>query len=96
MRYSTGRRIILVSSIFVTTCFLLAGKYDLPGGASHFTAWANLIAFGGSTTSDIAQRDVGYPLLLVMADILSHNRSLVSPLSTQAFQLHCLCLPTGS
>jgi hypothetical protein len=66
MRYSTARRIILVSSIFVTTCFLLAGKYELPGGASHFTAWANLIAFGGSTTSDMAQRDVGYPLLLVI------------------------------
>jgi hypothetical protein len=55
----------------VTTCFLLAGKYYLPGDPSHFTAWANLIAFGGSTTSDMAQRDVGYPLLLIIGGYLS-------------------------
>lgn len=66
LTYATGRHAILVLGVAVTTFFLVFGRYDFPGGAYQFIDWANVIVAGGSLSSDVAQRDIGYPLLLIL------------------------------
>lgn len=48
------------------TFFLFAGTFTFPGGAEHFPAYAEAIVTGQKLDTQIAQRDAGYPLLLVV------------------------------
>lgn len=55
----------LISIGAALTClFLYAGTYTFPGGASQFTQYADALAHGGHLHPRLAQRDVGFPLLL--------------------------------
>jgi hypothetical protein len=53
-------------AIAITVFFLFTGTYWYPGGASHFLAYADAILHGQKLSAEIAQRDVGYPLLLLL------------------------------
>lgn len=56
-------KLSLVSLLF-TGFFLFVGDPQYPGGAQHFTGWADAIANGGTLALDVTQRTVGYPLLI--------------------------------
>ncbi len=49
------------------TCFLFTAGYHFPGGASHYPNWALSIVNGTKLTPDVAQREVGLPLLYVIS-----------------------------
>ena len=51
-------------SLAVTGFFLFAAPYYFPGGAHHFTAYAQAIAEGTTLPPSVAQRDAGFPLLI--------------------------------
>jgi hypothetical protein len=57
----------------VTGFFLFTGKTWLPGGGSHFMTWAEAIVHGTTLPPDIAQRDAGFPLLIVLSGYPVHG-----------------------
>src|SRR3954447_11228036 len=59
-----GKLALLGAAIVIF--FLFTGTYLYPGGASHFLAYADAVLHGHTLPVDIAQRDVGYPLLLLL------------------------------
>jgi hypothetical protein len=67
LSYETGRLVILSLGLAATLFFLIFARYDYPGGAFQFIDWANLLVSGGRAAPDLAQRDIGYPLLLVLS-----------------------------
>jgi hypothetical protein len=67
LSYEAGRLVILSLGLASTLFFLIFARYDFPGGAYHFTDWANLLVSGGRPAPEVAQRDIGYPLLLVLS-----------------------------
>jgi len=58
---------ILIVSTAITIFFLFVGTYFVPGGANHFTIWAEALVTGNKLLSHYAQRDVGYPLVLLIS-----------------------------
>lgn len=54
-------------SLAVTTFLLFTATFSFPGGAEHFPAYADAIVQGKKLPPQIAQRDAGYPLLLVLS-----------------------------
>jgi uncharacterized membrane protein YfcA len=50
----------------VTGFFLLLAPFSLPGGGNHFPLYADAIAHGLKLDPHYAQRDVGFPLLLLL------------------------------
>jgi hypothetical protein len=50
----------------ITVFFLFTGTYYFPGGAHQFLAYADAVLYGHKLPSEVAQRDVGYPLLLLL------------------------------
>jgi hypothetical protein len=66
LTYEAGRLAILFLSLAATLFFLISLHYYVPGGAQHFIDWANILVSGGHANPGIAQRDIGYPLLLVL------------------------------
>src|SRR5262245_10870170 len=67
LTYKGGRLAVLACSFAATVFFLIFAQLQIPGGANAFTEWADLIAFGGKADPGLSQRDVGYPLLLVLS-----------------------------
>jgi hypothetical protein len=61
---SAGKLVLL--GLGVTTFFLFTSLYYFPGGASQFTDWANALVQGKALDPNIAQRDIAFPLLLVL------------------------------
>jgi hypothetical protein len=59
-------KLTLVSTL-AATFFLFAGKTWLPGGAFQFMRYADAIVHGTTLPPDIAQRDAGYPLLIILS-----------------------------
>ena len=59
-------QILYLISILSSIFFLFNTPYYIPGGASHFTDWANIIAKGGFAYPQMAQRDIGYPFFLYL------------------------------
>lgn len=53
--------------VAVALYFAVYGGWCVPGGARQFFQWADQIVGGGPLDPAIAQRDVGYPLLLVLS-----------------------------
>jgi hypothetical protein len=58
---------ILIVSISITIFFLFVGTYFVPGGANQFTVWAEALINGSKLDPHYAQRDVGYPLILLIS-----------------------------
>ena len=58
---------IFVVSITIGGICLFASGYIIPGGAGHFFEWAQALVSGSALPQDVAQRDVGFPLLLVLS-----------------------------
>ena len=54
-------------SILVVGFFLFTSPYYFPGGADQFTDWANALAHGTKLPPQIAQRDIGFPLLILLS-----------------------------
>ena len=65
---SVGRDIakIWFLGLIVTGFFLFMGPFSLPGGGNHFPLYADAIAHGLKLDPHYAQRDVGFPLLLLL------------------------------
>lgn len=59
-------KLALIGMAF-TTFFLFVAGYHFPGGASHYPNWADAIAKGETLTPDVAQREVGLPLLYILS-----------------------------
>jgi hypothetical protein len=59
-------KLALISMLF-TEFFLFTSSYNFAGGASHFPTWALAIVHGTTISIDLAQRDVGFPLLYVLS-----------------------------
>jgi hypothetical protein len=47
--------------------FLFTAPYFFPGGADQFTRWADALVHGTALDPHLAQRDVGFPLLIVLS-----------------------------
>lgn len=58
---------VTVLALAVTAFFLFTGMYSFPGGAGQFTSFAEAIVQGHKLPPSIAQRDAGYPMLLVLS-----------------------------
>lgn len=57
---------LAVISLICTSFFLFAGEVSFPGGADHFTYWAEAIAEGKIISLHFTQRAVGYPVLILL------------------------------
>jgi hypothetical protein len=51
----------------VALFFLFTSPYYFPGGADHFTRWAEALVHGTKLDPHLAQRDVGFPLLIILS-----------------------------
>lgn len=58
--------VIIMCSLVVTIFFLCTAQYYFAGGAGSFFIYANSIV-SGTHTLDITQRDIGFPLMLVLS-----------------------------
>ena len=65
------------------TFFLFATKTWFPGGASQFMQYAEAIVHGTTLPPDVAARDAGYPLLIILSGYLS-SHSFIPLLLIQA------------
>ncbi len=63
--------------------FLFAAKTLLPGGAIHFVRYAEAIIQGTILAPEIASRDAGYPLLIILSGF-PFSHSLIPLLLIQA------------
>lgn len=70
-------KLSIISSIFLLTFFYLAG-FVFPGGAIHYTDWAQAIHGGGTLPLGHAQREVGLPLLYLLTGLV-HFKSFIGP-----------------
>src|SRR4051794_7865694 len=64
MHVSAGK-LALINMLFAVF-FLFTSAYQFPGGAIQITEWAEAIVHGTTLGPDIAQKDVGVPLLYVL------------------------------
>ena len=62
----TAGKLALVATI-VAVFFLFTSGYNFPGGASHYPNWAEAIVNGTTLPPDVAQREVGLPLLYILS-----------------------------
>ena len=61
-------------STLTATFFLFAAKTWFPGGAGQFIKYADAIVHGTTLPPDVAARDAGYPLLIILSGYLpSHS-----------------------
>jgi hypothetical protein len=51
----------------VTTFFLFTSLWNFPGGAIHFFSWAYAIVHGSTLPPQFAQRDVGFPIVVLLS-----------------------------
>lgn len=58
---------LVVAATAVTAFFLFTAPYQFPGGSDHFTSWAEALAHGTTLPGHLAQRDVGFPLLIFLS-----------------------------
>ena len=58
---------LAVLGLIVTTFFLFTSIYFFPGGAHHFTEYAVALVNGTKLNTYVAQRDIGYPFLLLLS-----------------------------
>jgi hypothetical protein len=70
-------------SALTATFFLFATKTWFPGGASQFIIYADAIVHGTTLPPDVAARDAGYPLLIILSGYLS-SHSFIPLLLIQA------------
>ena len=84
---SNCRRADLAKLAFLGTLvavfFLFTAKCLFPGGAFQFIEYADAILQGGTLPPDIAQRDAGYPLLIILSGY-PFSHSLIPLLLIQA------------
>ncbi len=65
---------LAILSALTATFFLFATKTWFPGGASQFMRYADAIVHGTTLPPDVAARDAGYPLLIILSGYsLSHS-----------------------
>lgn len=75
---------ILTISILIQTFFLFTANYAFPGGSQDFFVYADALLHGQKARiSNVASRDVGYPLLVILSGYFSTN-SLVGLTIIQA------------
>ena len=60
-------------SLIATGFFLFTARYYFPGGADHFTVYAQTLADGGTLPPTIAQRDAGFPILIWLSGYPYHG-----------------------
>ena len=70
-------------STLTATFFLFATKTWFPGGASQFLQYADAIVHGTILPPDVAARDAGYPLLIILSGYFS-THSFIPLLLIQA------------
>lgn len=58
---------LALASTVVTAFFLFTSPYYFPGGGDHFTHWAEALAHGTKLDPHLAQRDIGFPLLILLS-----------------------------
>jgi hypothetical protein len=78
---------VALLAIAITIFFLFTGTYWYPGGASHFLAYADAILHGQKLSAEIAQRDIGYPLLLLLGGYEIWNSVIGITLIQAAFAI---------
>src|SRR5829696_5088111 len=57
---------VALLGLTITVFFLFTATYYFPGGAYHFLFYADALLDGHKLPFEVAQRDVGYPLLLLL------------------------------
>ncbi|GEM_PF-3706626 len=92
---SHGANLLALSlvSAALTGYLFLIGYTQFPGGAEHFTIWAEGIAAGYDLPMTIAQRQVGFPVLLWLTGYPYHH-SLLPTLIAHAFMAFLMPLLT--
>src|SRR6266705_695983 len=71
--FAAGRMRVALASLAATAFFLFTAGYTFPGGAYHFTNYAEMLLSGG-VSAELAQRDIGFALLLVLGGYpLTHS-----------------------
>jgi hypothetical protein len=88
---STSRRMdggkVALLAIAITVFFLFTATYLYAGGASQFLAYADALLHGQKLPVEVAQRDVGYPLLLLLGGYEIWNSILGITLIQAAFAI---------
>ncbi len=79
----TDRAKLALLSALTATFFLFTTKTWFPGGASQFIRYADAIVQGATLPPDVAARDAGYPLLIILSGYLS-SHSFIPLLLIQA------------
>jgi hypothetical protein len=79
----TDRAKLALLSALTATFLLFATKTWFPGGATQFIRYADAIVHGTTLPPDVAARDAGYPLLIILSGYLS-SHSLIPLLLIQA------------
>src|SRR5262249_3538980 len=80
--HAINRTIIVVLGLIATAFFLCTARPYFAGGAGSFLQYA-LAVVGGEKTTDILQRDIGYPLLLILTGY-TVTGSLIGLIAAQA------------
>ena len=65
-KHVTAGKLALISMV-VTVFFLFTAGNNLPGGSLDFIAWAEAIVRGTTLPPHVASRDIGFPLLYILA-----------------------------
>ena len=66
-RAAADRAKLALLGAMLATFFLFAAQTWFPGGADQFMQYADAIVHGTKLPSDIASRDAGYPLLIILS-----------------------------
>jgi hypothetical protein len=74
---------LAILGALTATFFLFAAKTWFPGGAGQFIKYAEAIVHGTTLPPDVAARDAGYPLLIILSGYLS-SHSFIPLLLIQA------------
>jgi hypothetical protein len=78
---------IALLGLGATTYFLFTSIYYFPGGADQFMYYAHALAEGKTLAPAISQRDIGYPLLLLLSGYTINGSFIGITLITAAFAI---------
>lgn len=67
--------------------FLFTSPYFYPGGGDHFTSWAEALFHGTKLNPHFAQRDVGFPLLILLSGYIVNGSFIGITLIHAAFAI---------
>lgn len=69
-------RLLFLGSV-ISCFFLFSANFAFPGGAMQFTEYSNALVSGEHLNISIAQRDIGFPLMLLLSGYPFHHSFII-------------------